>query len=281
MKTKLIKIVFVLIAVISFSCSSDSENNNNQQDDVSLTQKIVYLPQSINFDNKLVTNYVNNQRINEINYNASEEITQTREFTYGSGTSTASTFDPQHLFQGKTIYNYDSLNRITTIEFYTSQNQLSGTRNFDYQGTDINVSYIQNGVSTPLYLYKTNSNNLIYYEKYIPSGLEQTLTYSGNVPIQLVASSGLQMVYEYFQTTMPTAIQNDATGLNNSILVSTIQQIKDSGNYYLKKIIYPGFYMKYEREFNADNYITHDLRTSVINTPPDEQINSETFYYYN
>ena len=246
-----------------------------------ISQKIVYFPQSSNFTNKLVTNYVNNQRVSEINYNGSGSITQTREFTYETSTSTASTFDPQHVFLGKTVYNYDSTSRLSTIEFYNNQNQQIATRQYVYQDNDINVFYVENDVSILTYLYKTNNNNLIYYEKSISSGIEQTLNYSGDIPTQLVANSGIQMGFEYFPISMPLSLQNDAIELNNGILISSIQQIKDTGNYYLKKVVYPGSYMKYEKEFNANNYITHELRTSVIITPPDEEVNGEIFYSYN
>ena len=121
---------------------------------------------------------------------------------------------------------------------------------------------------------------MIYYEKNILYDIEQNLIYSSNIPTQLLANSGLQMEYEYFLTSMPMTIQNDSIEINNSALASlSIQQIKESCNYYLKKINYPGHYVKYEKEFNADYYIIHDLRTSVTST--DEQINSEIFYYYN
>lgn len=280
MKTHLIKIVFSIIAITCMSCSSDSEENV-QEAAASLSQKIVYSPQLIGFTNKFVTNYVNNKRVSEINYDGSETITQRTEFTYEPGIITASTYNAQNVFQRKTIYNYDSSNRIAAMEYYNSQNQLTGTRQYVYEGNDINVFYIENGVSTLIFLYKTNSNNLIYYEKNISFDLEQTITYASDIPSQLNASSGLQLGFEYFPNSIPTAIQYDAVQINNSALVSSIQQIKETCNYYLKKVNSMGGYMKYEKEFNADNYITHDLRTSVTITPHDEQVNGEIFYYYN
>lgn len=279
MKTKSI-LLLTLFAALSVCCNSDSDDDN--QNNTYLTQKIIYAPQSTNYTNKLVTNYVNNRVIGEISYNGSDEVTQTKEYTYGTNTYTVSTYDPQHVFLRKMVYNFDATNRISTVALYNDQNQLYGTREYVYQGNDINVNYIENGDSSPLFLYKTNSNNLIYYEKSIFTGVEQTLTYIGDMPTQLMASSGLQLGFEFFPNVMPLAIQTDAIKINNSALLSlSIQQIKEASNYYLKKINIPGGYTKYDKEFNAENYIIHELRASGVNNPSGEQVTGELFYYYN
>lgn len=275
-----LKTLGILLIAVSFSCSSDSDNIIINES--SLTQTIVYLPQSSNFDNKLVTNYVNNRKVNDINYDGSGAITQRTEFTYGLSTSTALVYDALGVYLYKRVYNYDSLNRISTIENYNSSDQLTGSREYVYEGTDINVFATETGVPTLIFKYKINSDNLIYYEKNMNSMGEQTFNYASLVPEQLILGGVFLLSYEFYPVIKPLAIQNDAIEINNEALISlSIQTIKYSCNYYLKKEIFqvnPNTTF-YEREFNADNYETY-VRTTISNPSEGTILSSEKFLYY-
>ncbi|MCF6130949.1 hypothetical protein [Flavobacterium wongokense] len=286
MKTNLIKIACAVFAVISFSCSSDSEDTATQE--LSLSQSVFYLPQMEGYNHKHVINYADNRKISELDYDGTGTMTSRKEITYGSGTSTTFSYDSQDAFVGKRICNYDSSGRIATMEFYNSGNQLERTRQYIYEGNDINVYSIENGISTLDWQYRTNSQNLLCYEKRMLDSYEQTINYANDTPSELFVtdfdnSNMLNLLnYEFYPTMKPLPLQNTITEMNNYSLISlSIQQMHETANYYLSKTYRPGFgfYSDYYKEFDSNNYITYAKISLVDSDGPHPS--QERFYYYN
>jgi hypothetical protein len=287
MKTNLIKLVCAVIAAISCSCSSESDDTVQQE--ASLSQTVISLPQMEGYTHKHVVNYADNRIVSEIDYDGGGTMTGRKETTYGPGTmTTISSYSPDNIYLGKKIYNYDASGRISTMEFYDSQNQQTTSRQYVYEGNDINVFFTENGVSTLSWIYRTNSDNLLCYEKRIAYPQEQIVNYINQTPSELFMSEEGNpdlvhfLNYEFYPTAKPLVLQNSITEMNNYSLIGlSIQQIHETSNYYLKKAYRPNtaFYFDYYKEFDSNNYIIY-AKTSIV-TSNGPTVNSERFYYYN
>lgn len=279
MKTKLIKIAFVALAAISFSCTSDSDNST-QDTGMFLNKTEEFSPQQSGYTTRLVTYYQNNKKVCDTTFNNSGVMTFRKEYTRTSSTQTIHSYNAQNALISKTIYTYDSSKRITNVDSYNGQNALTDARVYVYSGNDINLYKVQNGSQTLLTNFKTNANNLVYLQESAIDGNTKTLSYNNNLPIEL-DNEGYVMPYEFYPNMKPQNLRNTANEINNAALLVVLDHVYLSCNYYLKKVNFPFLdsVVNYEKTFNSDNYITFQKTYSV--TGGVNSNISEAFYYYN
>jgi hypothetical protein len=272
--------IFVSLLLLFSSCESTDSESINPPATITLNKTVEFSPQSTGFNTKYVTNYVNNKRLNDTIYNNSGGFNERKEYTYTSNSTTILKFNSTNTLVNKAVYNYDSSNRITGIEFYNNQNVITSTRQYIYLGNDIIVNKTENGSTTLQVTYKTNtSNDLLYYEQYA-NGTVKTLNYTNGWPSQL-DNNGFLMPYQFYPT--PKPIQRTANEINSAVLSNLIlDHMYFHCNYYLKKVTFPTAPVtdvNYTSEFNTNNYQTF-MRTFSSDGTSEQNI-SEKFFYYN
>lgn len=278
MKKLIPKILTVAFITIVISCSSDSENNN--QNDMFLNKTEEFMPQLSGFTTRTVTYFENNKRIKDTVYDNSGAMTKHREYFYTVTTDMAFTYNAQNELVNKYIYTYDSAKRITKVVTLDGTEFMVGSREYEYIGHDINLYNTISGTPVLVAKFKTNSDNLIYYQSGATDEDLRTLSYNNDLPTQL-DHDGLIMPYEFYPNMKPQNIQNTTNEINNTALLLVLDHIYFSCNYYLKKVSFPPINTTthYERTFNQNNYQTY--MKNFVDYDGEIQNNSETFFYYN
>lgn len=269
----------ITIIALSFSCSSDSDNNT--QNSTFLTKTVEFSPQSAGFTYKNVSHYLNNKKANDSIFNGSGTLTERRTYVYTSNTTTISRYNAANALLGKRVLTYDSSQRVIESGFYNGSEQLTYSYEYVYQGHDILVNKTENG-STDLYItYKTNNDDLIYYEQYTGDDVK-TLSYANDKPTEIVNPT-YTIPLEFYPIPKPT--QRTTNEINSSFLTNSpliIDHMYFHCNYYLKKATFPTLPVSdvnYISEFNTDNYQTH-MRVFISDGVNPESNQSEKFFYY-
>lgn len=277
MKTKL-TLAYIVIAAISLSCSSDSENST--QVGTTLNKTVEFLPQQSNFDSRTVTHFENNKPVVDTTYNNTGTMTRRRDFIYTSTTSTTLTYNAQNIQTSKVVYTYDGAKRLTNIDRYNGQNQLTSSSEYQYIGHDINVYYTSGGTTVLSNKFKTNAGNLVNYQSNSINEDVRIMSYNNDLPTQM-DHDGLVISFQFYPNMKPQNIQNTVNEINNRALVQVLDHVYFSCNYYLKEVYFPPINTTthYEKTFNADNYQTY--MNTYIDYDGTNQNVSEMFFYYN
>lgn len=278
MKTNILKSAFVIIASICFSCSSDSDENAQQIGSLRKTE--VFYPQMSGFTSRTVSYFQDNKPVADTTFNSSGTMTAHKKYTYTSSSATAFFYNNLNALTDKRVYTYDNAKRITNVDVYNAQNQLTLSKEYQYNNHDINLYNTISGTPILVANFKTNTNNLVYIQEEFVNGEIRTMSYNNDLPTQMVQGPET-MSYEFYSNMKPQDIQNTTNEINNIALLAVLDHVYFSCNYYLKQVHFPitNTISYYQRTFNADNYQTY--MNIYIDYSGTIERNSETFFYYN
>lgn len=273
----IIKSIFFLLL---FSCSNDNNEEASNSVNLMTIKKTITYNYYVNTSTteKVISYFENNKVITDSTFN-NNIFARKAMYEYGSNNRQQIVYNNTNDFVVKNIRSYDNLNRITSINSYNISNQIIFSKSYEYQNENIFVTTIADGTSTLKFHYKTNSDNLLFYEKNLITNETRTLVYSNNNPIELLGTPN-NTNYEYYSTLKPSNIQNNNYEINNTALINLqLEHIYLSCNNFLKKISGTTFVTDFEKQFNSNNYETYSKTTITRNSG--SYISSEIFTYYN
>lgn len=278
---KLFKLIIKSIfSLLLFSCSNDNnEEASNSENLMTIKKTITYnYYVTTSTTEKVISYYENNKIIIDSTFN-NNIFARKSTYEYGSNHRQQIVYNNTNNFIVKNIRNYDNLNRIISINSYNSSNQITFSKSYEYQNENIFVTTIADGISTLKFHYKTNSENLLFYEKNLITNETRTLAYSNNNPVELLGTPNYTN-YEYYSTQKPSNIQNNNYEINNTALINLeLEHVYLSCTNFLKKISGTTFVTDFEKQFNSNNYETYSKTTITRNSV--SNISSEIFTYYN
>lgn len=220
MKNTLQFYLLLITSSLVMSCSSDSSSS----DTVVLEKIITYYPQFANFDTKGVYYYnESNQSILDSIFDENENFTSKREFIYASNSKTINTYNNLDVLTKRVIDEYDSSGRITVSTAYNGLGVI--TFKYAYEYDDVNHIIAENKIEgssiTPVFLFKTNSLGLVYYQQDIlNSNTYKELIFDGNTPTAMFFNGNASLLtnFTYYPNPKPINLRISNVEKNNIVL---------------------------------------------------------------
>ena len=284
MKTKNYLLLFVAIALASCSADNITESTLNPANELTLQRVETYYPSKEMYDGMNDTEYVGKNVqyfesgyvVADSTFNHFHNLQSTTVYTHTSNTASVISYDNANTVLSTSLFNYDSLGRITELSVISVDINYRKTMSYAADNScTVTIHYTQSGSSEIWGSFNANEDGL-FYARNSPNENEMLIFEDGK-PVtykQAMLDSNTLLNIEYYNIPVPANRLKTVTQTNNITLMGDlVTSVAENSNYYLKNL---GGIYNYDSAFNDLNYITHTFFTSMP-----YQTTQEIFYYYN
>lgn len=264
-----------LVGGFFFSCSSDNSSTDSQ----TIEKIISYVPQQLNFDTKIVSYYdtANRSTLDSV-FDTNNSFIRKRRYTYTSQSKTVETYDNLNVLTKKTLVEYDSGGRLTTVTSSDASGNINFKYAYDYDDVihTVTKNKVEGSTITPVFFFKVNSAGMIYYQQDILNNNSVTqLNYIGNRPTSMFFTDPSNLMgFNYYPILKPSNLRISDVEKNNSVLDLGIEHMAFNSDYYFSDYV-DSYFIQYT--FDPNNY---PLTVHESASPTGSSL-VEDFYYYN